>query len=475
MARVENNGPINFSAMFDMEAMKERRIKPYQDALKQIDDKIEFSNTEIEAVYKLQQSISALQIASSKFKAGILNSRSQAFSQKTTDAITNDVGNAGDYVTATIDSKKAAKGDIDVTVTALATTASVRTGLFAVGYNAMTADRTIQVDITNKEAGVAPITVNVLQNDTLQVVCNKLNAQLNAQNIKAELVTQAVTNQQALVLRSTVTGARTIAVNGGGDAFGAEFGAAGAVVATPGVNASAVVDGVVITSSSNKLTGVLPGVDLNLRKINTLNQKQTISVIDDVKQAAEQIGELLKAYNDYIKFSAIQQNWTGEDYAKDAVLGKANNRAIQTADDIVKKMVSIVPGLQGDITGLGSIGIGSQMIPADGDTPAIYQLTIVDQERFTDAITNNLDGVDKLFGNNTVITPTVNTGSTLIYLDSNRMLPANIMGHDIQFQVDVDGGAAVTAVRFSLDNGLNFAAAAYNNGFITSSKIKTIC
>ncbi|WPY00324.1 Flagellar hook protein FliD [Candidatus Trichorickettsia mobilis] len=473
MSKVTNNGPISFSSIFDMEAMKERRTKLYQDALKQIDDKIEFSNTEIEAVYKLQQSISALQIASSKFKAGILNSRSQAFSQKTTDAITNDVGNAGDYVTATIDSKNAAKGDIDVTVTALATTASVRTGLFVAGYNAMTANRAIQVDITNNGVGVAPITVNVLQNDTLQVVCNKLNAQLNAQNVEAILVKQASTNQQALVLRSTVTGLRTITVSNTAD-FGAEFGNGGAagagiaVVEAPGANASAVVDGVVITSSSNKLTGVLPGVDLNLRKINTLGQKQTISVIDDVKQAAEQIGDLLKAYNDYIKFSAIQQNWTGEDYAKDAVLGKANNRAIQTADNIIKNMVSIVPGLQGDITGLGSIGIGSQMIPADGNnTPAIPQLTVVDQERFTNAITNNLDGVDKLFRNNTVITPTANAGSTLIYLDSSRVLPANIMGEDIQIRVDVDGGGAVTAVRFSLDNGVNFVAAAYNNGFIT--------
>ncbi|WP_316353836.1 flagellar filament capping protein FliD [Candidatus Trichorickettsia mobilis] len=472
MPKVANSGPINFSSMFDIDAMKERRLKPFQDEVKKIDDKIEFGDKEVEAIYKLQQSISALQIASTKFKAGILNSTSEAFSQKTVDAITNDVGNAGDYVTATIDSKKAAKGDIEVTVTALATAASVRTGLFAVGYNAMTQDRAIQIDITNGVAVVPAIIVNVLQNDTLQIVCNKLNAQLNAEDIKAELVTQVGTNQQALVLRSTVTGLRTIAVNGGGDEFGAEFGnggaagAIGVVVPTPGANASAEVDGVVITSASNKLTGVLAGVDLDLRKINNLGQKQTIRVIDDVKQAAEQIGGLLNAYNDYIKFSAIQQNWKGNDYAKDAVLGKANNREMQITDNIVKNMLSIVPGLVG-ITGLGSIGLGLRMLPADGDTPEIPQLTIKDQERFFDAITNNLDAVDKLFRNNTVITPTVNAGSTLLYMDSSRVLPVNLVGHDIQIQVDVDGGGAVTEVRFSLDGGVLFNVAGYDNGFIT--------
>jgi flagellar hook-associated protein 2 len=187
-------------------------------------------------------------------------------------------------LTASADATATAENH-SITVNSLATTSTyytdpvassstpIATGSFTLAVGSGT-PTTITVDNTN---------------DTL----DGLAASINSQNLG---VTASVVNDTSgarLALVSNTTGASSnIAITN--NTTGLTFNNA-----VTGANASLVVDGIPITSASNTISGVIPGVTLNLQSANP-GETVNVSVAPDTSTAESAINSFVSAWNTVI-------------------------------------------------------------------------------------------------------------------------------------------------------------------------------
>ncbi len=135
--------------------------------------------------------------------------------------------------------------------------------------------------------------------DTLTDLENAIN---NAGlGVTASVITDANGAQLAIVSNTTGSaGAFTVSSSGG--SFGFTQG-------QPGSNASLTVNGISISSTSNTVTGVIPGVTLNLQGANPGTQV-SLDVAPDTSQAATAINQFVSDYNTLIKDVNAQFTYT---------------------------------------------------------------------------------------------------------------------------------------------------------------------
>jgi flagellar hook-associated protein 2 len=187
-------------------------------------------------------------------------------------------------LTASADSTALAETH-SVTVNALATTSSYYTNAVASSSATIaTGSFTIAVG-TN-----APVAVTV---DNTNNTLDGLAASINGQNIgvSASVVNDANGARLAIVSKTTgAPGDVMIANNTTGLTFNK---------AVTGSNASVVVDGVPINSTTNTISGVIPGVTLNVNSASgtTVN----INVAPDTQQATSAINQFVAAWNKSIQ------------------------------------------------------------------------------------------------------------------------------------------------------------------------------
>lgn len=150
----------------------------------------------------------------------------------------------------------------------------------------------------------AAVSVNLSDGDTLSSIASKINGTANA-GVTATVIKTGAGEQ--LVMRSNSTGAsmgfKVQAFDGGGAAItdGTGLGAlaydgtsTGNMTRTQeGLDATATIEGINITSASNTLTDAVPGLTLNLQQLGT----STVTVSNDTKPAKDAIDGFVKAYN----------------------------------------------------------------------------------------------------------------------------------------------------------------------------------
>lgn len=188
-------------------------------------------------------------------------------------------------------------GLFSVEVLSLASAHKVRSNGFAAPDQGLVGDGTITLQAGDGD----PVTVEVSAasgNNSLEAVRDAINAE--DAGIAASVVYDGAAYR--LVVRSTETGlasAMTITDT-------TDLGLADAAnLVTSAADASLRVDGLEVTSSSNRVTGVIPGLTLDLRGVTTAGPI-TVEVREDVEGVVRAVQSFVEAYNELLDFFGKQ-------------------------------------------------------------------------------------------------------------------------------------------------------------------------
>ncbi len=149
--------------------------------------------------------------------------------------------------------------------------------------------------------------------------------------------------------------------------------------------------GAVQTSTSNTVTRAISGVTLNLT--GTLNTTATISIGQDTTAAVANVKTFVTAYNDALKW--VQEN-TKVDAARRTRGAFAGDAMIEGIMTRLRGVVNTAAsGLTTTYKSLPSIGLSSGAVgSAVGTTSSL----VLDETKFTEALTSNPEAVQNLFG-----------------------------------------------------------------------------
>jgi flagellar hook-associated protein 2 len=188
-------------------------------------------------------------------------------------------------------STSAVAGNHSIVVSNLASAGTVYTNDFAGGASASILPPNAtsgEIDLQVGGGTPVPITITTGSNDTL----TSLASYINGQNlgVNASVITDANGSRLALVSQATGTpGALAITSNNTSLTFNTPGG---------GTNASITLDGIPYSSTTNTITGAIPGVTLNLTGASSTPVQ--LSVGPDAGQATTAINNFVSAYNQVI-------------------------------------------------------------------------------------------------------------------------------------------------------------------------------
>ncbi|HEY7097321.1 MAG TPA: flagellar filament capping protein FliD [Terriglobales bacterium] len=279
------------------------------------------------ALSSLNTSISTLSSALNSLKdvLGALTAKVVSSSQPT-------------IVIATADTT-APTGNHSITVTSLATTSSYYTDPIdgskplATGTLSLKVGTADSVDIPIDEAhGSTTLSglVSYINGENLGVSASAIH---DANGDRLALVSQTTGTVGDLVVSSDIPSLRFTKV--------------------AGANAELTVDGVPISSSSNSVTGVLPGVTMNLMSASPGTQVQ-LNVGPDIEQAKNAVNAFASAYNAVISAINAQYAVDPNTNTAGALASDDTLRSIQST--ILSNVTYSIKGNNG-ITGLASIGV----------------------------------------------------------------------------------------------------------------------
>lgn len=143
---------------------------------------------------------------------------------------------------------------------------------------------------------------------------------------------------------------------------------------------------IVIKSSSNTFENIVPGLSLNVLKVNNPGESVTLNTSVDSSAIKSMISDFIEKYNDVMTFIDDQFTYDTETTESGVLFADFQLQIMQSSFRMATTYV--VKGLKSGLSSLSSIGIRSG---ADG------QLKIADSAALTKAIKNNLDDVIRLF------------------------------------------------------------------------------
>jgi flagellar hook-associated protein 2 len=309
----------------------------------------------------------------------------------------------------------AVAGNHVVVVQSLATTASYYTDAVASATTTL-AQGSFTVQVGNG-------TVNTVMIDSTDNTLTGLANTINAANagVTASVVNDASGARLALVSQTSgAAGAITIGSNSSGLNFNQ---------ANAGANASLTVDGVPISSASNSVTGVIPGVTLNLNSASPGTQV-AVSVSANTQDIQTALGNFVSAYNAIV-------NQINTEFAYNAAAGTAGNLSGDSGLRQIQQQllgdIASSTSRNGAVNSLADLGVSMNN---DGT------LTL-DNGKLNDALTNHYADVQNFFQstatgtfaqqlNNDLQTMTDSTQGAL-YLEINGLRQSQ---QDVQKQID---------------------------------------
>ena len=151
-----------------------------------------------------------------------------------------------------------------------------------------------------------------------------------------------------------------------------------------GQDANVIIDGTAVTSSSNVINNVIAGVTLNLLTVES-GKTVNLTISRDKDTIKSSVQSLLDKYNNVM--TDINEQFAYDEETKTSGLLQGDGTLQSVKADLVNILVNTITGLPSTLNALSLIGIAS-----DNDG----QLSITDTE-FTDALTNNFQGLRRIF------------------------------------------------------------------------------
>ncbi len=285
-----------------------------------------------------------------------------------------------DYASATVD-ETAVKGSYSLQVEQLAV--SQKVGTIAV------ADVTAPLDTGSLNFAVdgKDFDVEVTAEDTLQSLVTKINEDENNVGVTATIVNSDAGAK--LVLTSNETGtANNITVTATDTGAGTVLADTFAMSELQAAKDSIVyVDGLKLTSSSNKVEGAIAGVTLNLKDAD-MSKTTTLSVEKDTSSIKGGIQAFVEAYNALAKSMSGLTSYNAETKTAAVLQGDALPRSIQSQ-------------LRGALSSAYPAGTGEQSLAAMGITTQRDGTLKIEDKVLSEALKGDLDNMKEMFTNET--------------------------------------------------------------------------
>jgi len=384
------------------------------DAILQIDAQPEVNlqnqvtalGTQTSALQSIETDLASLQTA-----VQALSDPTGAFSAVSVNSSNNDV------VSATA-ANGAAAGSHTITVDSLATSAEYSAPQTSSTSALPTGTLNIQVGSNT----AVPITVGTAgSTDNLSDLATYINQQ--NMGVTASVITDTSGARLSLVSQTSGTaGALTITDNTGttgSDGMG--FTPATDAQGNPlGTNASLTVDGVPVTSGSNTVTGVIPGVTLTLSGASST--PVTLAVQPDLTQVSTAINNFVTAYNQVMTDINTQNTYSGSG-TPPPLLGDPSLDLLQS--QLLNGITTSITGNNG-LVNLQSIGIQLQ----ENGTLTVASSASPDSMSLNDALTNDFSSVQNLFQSSSSpgVAQALNTALTAITDPTNGPLNLDMSG-----------------------------------------------
>lgn len=318
-----------------------------------------------------------------------LQSQISALTQIQTDASTldNDVQNlnslTGPLSAMTVNSSNSnvvsasaasgsAVGNHEVVVNTLATTASWTSGTFASSSTALPAG---SFTIT-PESGTAT-TITTDGTETLSGVASQINS--DDLGVTASVITDATGSRLALVANSSGSASNFTITSTDPAGFGFSQAATGG-------NASLTVDGISISSASNTVTGVIPGVTLSLHSADP-GVDVSLGVTPDTSQIQTALQQFVTDYNTVVSDLSAQYTFSSTSGSEGVLASDSSVRDLQS--DVLSALDYTYTPASGSTTvpNLSSLGIS---VDNNG------QLSL-DTSTLDSALQNNFSDVQSFF------------------------------------------------------------------------------
>jgi flagellar hook-associated protein 2 len=205
-------------------------------------------------------------------------------------------------------------GNHVVVVNSLATTASWTSGTFASSTTAMPAG---SFTITSGSGTATTITTD--GTETLSDVANDINS--DDLGVTANVITDDSGSRLALVANSSGTAANfTVASGSTGYGF---------TQAATGSDASLTVDGISISSATNTVTGVIPGVTLNLLSADP-GVQVSLGVAPDTSQIESTLQQFVSDYNTVVSDLSAQFTFSSSTGSEGVLASDSTVRNLQS-------------------------------------------------------------------------------------------------------------------------------------------------
>lgn len=288
MARISSTG---IGSGLDVKSIVSQQVALESKPLEKLQTKDTSLKSEISTWGVINSQLSALQDASQKLM-DLSSWNTRALKSSNDDAVT---GTAAEGATV---------GSFAVNVTQLAQAQSTRMASAIPATDTFSAGR-LDISLGDGSSFGSAISVDISDGDSLSAIASKINGTANA-GVTATVIKTGAGEQ--LVMRSNSTGVamgfKVEAFDGGGAAItnGTGLGAlayndgvstGGMTLTQAGMDATATIEGIAVTSASNTLTDAVPGLTLNLQQTGT----STVTVSNDTKPAKDAIDGFVEAYN----------------------------------------------------------------------------------------------------------------------------------------------------------------------------------
>ncbi|WP_456267421.1 flagellar filament capping protein FliD [Kushneria sp. AK178] len=347
------------SLLSNLESAEKEKLAP-------INSKISSTNAKLSGFGQLTKSLESFQTAAQKLN-----------DPKLYEGFATEV--SGSALTAEA-SSSAAAGSYDIKINSLATAQSLATD----GH----AD-------TKSAIGTGQLTVNVGDKSTaIDITDGSLSGIRDAINKADAGVTASIVNDGSdtpyrLVLSSETTGAAsTMSFSSDNSDLSALF--SGTTETVAAADASLTVNGLAITSSTNKVEEAIQGVTLNLAETTAEGASTKLTVSQDTESVKTAVTDFVKAYNTLNdKITSLTEVDSKGDKVQSGVL--TGNSTVRSVQNTLRNVMSST------VAGEGMNYLFEAGISFSSDLSKSGKLEITDESKLDEALANNLDGVKGLF------------------------------------------------------------------------------
>jgi flagellar hook-associated protein 2 len=273
----------------DVKSIVTQLVAIEKQPLQQLQAKAKTFNTQLSLYGTVKSQVSAMGDAAALL-AGASGWSAQKASSSNTAAVSVTVGSSASSAALSVEVQQLARAQTSASVGIAAGVAAGATGSLSIELGAWTG--------TSFSPGAgAPVAVAIDSADTLSVIAGKINAA--STGVTATVLKDG--SNERLVLRSATTGAEAgFRLNTPADPGLAVLGLSNpsdgvSFIGQTALNAELTVNGVAVTSASNKIADVIPGVALQLSQVTAAPVE--VVVENDLDAVQKNIQSFVDAYN----------------------------------------------------------------------------------------------------------------------------------------------------------------------------------